>query len=86
MLDLGISGWMVDFAEYIPTHAANNLGMDVESFHNIFPDIWAKCNLSVILTFLQNKANDTVPVYQYTSNKLSFHKDKRDVDFYCHYK
>jgi alpha-glucosidase len=58
MLDLGISGWMVDFAEYIPTHAANNLGMDVESFHNIFPDIWAKCNFEALMS--REKLHDTL--------------------------
>ncbi|CAG0920727.1 unnamed protein product [Notodromas monacha] len=58
MLDFGISGWMVDFAEYIPTHAANNLGMDAETFHNIFPDIWAKCNFEALMS--REKLHDSL--------------------------
>lgn len=43
MIGLGLSGWMADFGEYLPTDSVlyGGSGFDV---HNVFPVLWAKCN------------------------------------------
>lgn len=44
-IDLGISGWMADFGEYLPTdnvYLAN--GIDATLMHNAWPTLWAKVN------------------------------------------
>ena len=49
MLDLGISGWMADFGEYLPT---NNLylhnGIDAKLMHNAWPPLWASVNAEAV--------------------------------------
>ncbi len=49
MLDMGISGWMCDFGEYLPTdntYLAN--GVDAKIMHNAWPTIWAKVNAEAV--------------------------------------
>ncbi|KGQ71449.1 alpha-xylosidase [Chelonobacter oris] len=49
MLDLGISGWMADFGEYLPTEdlfLAN--GMSSTIMHNAWPPLWASVNAEAI--------------------------------------
>ncbi|WP_392558887.1 alpha-glucosidase [Orbus mooreae] len=48
-LDLGISGWMADFGEYLPTdniYLSN--GVDAKLMHNAWPTLWAKVNAEAI--------------------------------------
>lgn len=47
IIDLGISGWMADFGEYLPTDCVlkNGKGMDK---HNEWPVLWAKCNYEAV--------------------------------------
>lgn len=47
MIDLGLSGWMADFGEYLPTDAVIYSG-NAELSHNIWPTLWAKCNYDAI--------------------------------------
>lgn len=47
MIDLGLSGWMADFGEYLPTDAVIR-GGSAEKFHNRWPTLWAKCNYEAI--------------------------------------
>jgi alpha-glucosidase len=47
MIDLGLSGWMADFGEYLPTDAVIK-GGSAEKFHNRWPTLWAKCNYEAI--------------------------------------
>lgn len=47
MLDFGLSGWMADFAEYLPTDAVLHDG-DAETMHNLWPVLWAKLNREVV--------------------------------------
>lgn len=49
MLDLGVSGWMADFGEYLPTedlYLAN--GVDAKIMHNAWPPLWANVNAEAI--------------------------------------
>lgn len=48
MIDLGISGWMADFGEYIPTDAVFYNGKTGLEMHNQYPALWAKCNYEAV--------------------------------------
>ena len=47
MLDLGISGWMADFGEYLPVDCVLFDG-DPKKLHNLWPVLWAKVNREAI--------------------------------------
>ena len=47
MLDLGISGWMADFGEYLPVDCVLHDG-DPALLHNVWPVLWAKVNREAI--------------------------------------
>ena len=47
MLDLGISGWMADFGEYLPVDCVLHDG-DPARMHNRWPVLWAKINREAI--------------------------------------
>ena len=47
MLDLGISGWMADFGEYLPVDCVLHEG-DPARLHNRWPVLWAKLNREAI--------------------------------------
>jgi alpha-glucosidase len=42
MLDIGISGWMADFGEYLPTDVRLADGSDPMEAHNRWPVLWAE--------------------------------------------
>lgn len=44
MIDLGLSGWMADFGEYLPTDCVLYSGENPELVHNTWPSRWAKIN------------------------------------------
>lgn len=48
MIDIGMKGWMADFAEYLPTDAVLHSGEDPRLVHNKWPVLWAKCNQEAI--------------------------------------
>ncbi len=48
MIDLGISGWMADFGEYLPTDTQLYDGSDAKQMHNAWPTLWAKVNAEAI--------------------------------------
>lgn len=48
MIDLGFSGWMADFGEYLPTDCVLYSGEDAEKVHNTWPARWAKLNREVV--------------------------------------
>ena len=50
MLALGISGWMADFGEYLPTDCVLHDG-DPTKLHNVWPVLWAKVNREAIEEF-----------------------------------
>lgn len=47
MIDLGLSGWMADFGEYLPMDAVLHEGRP-EELHNRWPALWAKLNQEAI--------------------------------------
>ena len=47
MIELGLSGWMADFGEYLPTDSVVH-GGDPERLHNYWPTMWARCNYEAI--------------------------------------
>ncbi len=47
MLDLGLSGWMADFGEYLPTDARLSHG-DAMLLHNAWPTLWARVNADAV--------------------------------------
>ncbi len=49
MLDLGVSGWMADFGEYLPVDAVLYSGEDPYVIHNQWPAIWSKLNREAIV-------------------------------------
>ncbi len=48
MLELGLSGWMADFGEYLPIDACLTNGVDARLMHNAWPAIWAEVNAGAI--------------------------------------
>lgn len=48
MIDLGLSGWMADFGEYLPTDAVIFDSQGAQMMHNRWPDLWAQCNFEAI--------------------------------------
>ncbi len=48
ILDFGLSGWMADFGEYLPTDVRLFDGSDPMEAHNRWPVLWAKVNADAI--------------------------------------
>ena len=48
MIDFGLSGWMADFGEYLPTDCVLHSGEDPELVHNTWPARWAKLNREAV--------------------------------------
>jgi len=48
LLDLGISGWMADFGEYLPCDIRVHANIPGTLMHNLWPILWARCNHEAI--------------------------------------
>ena len=48
MIGIGLSGWMADFGEYLPTDCVLFSGEDPEIKHNDWPALWAKLNREAV--------------------------------------
>ncbi|MDK2823903.1 MAG: sulfoquinovosidase [Clostridia bacterium] len=48
MIGIGLSGWMCDFGEYLPTDAVLYSGESAEAFHNKYPAEWARVNREAV--------------------------------------
>jgi alpha-glucosidase len=48
MINIGLSGWMADYGEYLPIDAILHSGESPNTFHNKYPVIFAKANLEAI--------------------------------------
>ncbi len=48
MIDFGLSGWMADFGEYLPTDAVLHCGVSAELMHNRWPALWARVNREAV--------------------------------------
>ncbi|MCZ8019517.1 alpha-glucosidase [Novosphingobium sp.] len=58
MLDIGISGWMADFGEYLPTDVRLADGSDPMEAHNRWPVLWAEVNAQAVES--RGKTGDAV--------------------------
>jgi alpha-glucosidase len=58
MLDFGLSGWMADFGEYLPTDVRLFDGTDGMLAHNAWPTIWAEVNARAVAS--RNRTGDAV--------------------------
>lgn len=47
-LEVGVSGWMADYGEYLPADARLHSGADPLSYHNRYPVEWAELNREAI--------------------------------------
>jgi alpha-glucosidase len=48
MIDIGLSGWMADFGEYLPVDCVLYSGEEPKELHNPWPVLWAKVNREAI--------------------------------------
>ncbi len=48
LIDLGISGWMADFGEYLPCDVHVHANIPGSLIHNLWPILWARCNHEAI--------------------------------------
>ncbi|KIS03738.1 alpha-glucosidase [Paucilactobacillus wasatchensis] len=48
LIDIGITGWMADFGEYLPTDVVLFDQSDPLEMHNQWPKLWAKCNYEAV--------------------------------------
>lgn len=48
LIGFGLSGWMADFGEYLPTDAVLHSGVCAELAHNDWPALWARCNREAV--------------------------------------
>lgn len=48
LIAFGLSGWMADFGEYLPTDAVLHSGESAEMAHNEWPALWARCNREAV--------------------------------------
>lgn len=48
LIEFGLSGWMADFGEYLPTDLKLFNSINPEIMHNAWPALWAKCNYEAI--------------------------------------
>lgn len=48
MIDFGLSGWMADFGEYLPTDCVLFSGENPEMVHNTWPAKWAELNRQAV--------------------------------------
>lgn len=48
MMGIGLSGWMCDFGEYLPTDAVLYSGERAENYHNKYPADWARVNREAV--------------------------------------
>ena len=48
LLDFGLSGWMADFGEYLPTDVRLANGLDGMLAHNEWPVLWARVNANAV--------------------------------------
>ena len=49
LIEFGLSGWMADFGEYLPTDLKLHNGVSPMIEHNHWPALWAKCNYDALV-------------------------------------
>lgn len=71
MIEKGISGWMCDFAEAVPYYSKPYSGESANTYHNKYPEEWAKLNREAIeeaglgkdIVFFSRSGNKMTPRY-----------------------
>ena len=71
MIEFGLSGWMADFGEYLPTDSVLFSGEDAALVHNTWPARWAKLNREAVeesgklgeIMFFTRAGNTLTPRY-----------------------
>ncbi len=58
MINIGMSGWMADYGEYLPQEAVLYSGVSALEYHNRYPVDWADINNQAIME--SNKQNDVL--------------------------
>ena len=71
MIEVGLSGWMADFGEYIPSDSVLHSGDSPLIYHNSYPADWAKINREAIK---EMEMDDEVFFFM-RAGAISFHKD-----------
>ena len=66
LLDLGISGWMADFGEYLPVDAVLYSKEDAHMLHNSWPAMWAKLNREAICEYMEENGGDPNEILIFT--------------------
>jgi alpha-glucosidase (family GH31 glycosyl hydrolase) len=51
--ETGVSGWMADFGEHLPTDSVLYTGEDALTYHNKYPEEWAKINRDAIREYTE---------------------------------
>ena len=87
MLDFGLSGWMADFGEYLPTDVRLANGMDGLLAHNAWPTIWAEVNARAVAS--RGKTGEAVFFMRAGGTNVSHHcpllwAGDQSVDFSRH--
>ncbi|MBD3352931.1 MAG: alpha-glucosidase [Candidatus Lokiarchaeota archaeon] len=60
MINIGLNGWMCDFAEYMPIDCVLHSGEDPIIHHNEYPVLWAKLNYEAVKEATNGDANNIV--------------------------
>jgi alpha-glucosidase len=71
MIDVGLSGWMADFGEYIPSNSILASKESPLTYHNSYPNDWAKINREAI----EEMGKSDEIMFFMRAGGLSFHKD-----------
>ena len=71
MIEVGLSGWMADFGEYIPSDSILSSGESPLTYHNHYPSHWAQINREAI----QELGKEDEIMFFMRAGGLSFHKD-----------
>lgn len=48
LIDIGISGWMNDYGEYLPVDSVTKSGENAQLVHNLYPTLWANVTYDAI--------------------------------------
>ncbi len=71
MIEVGLSGWMADFGEYIPADSMLHSGASPLIYHNSYPADWAKINREAI----DELGMEDEVFFFMRAGATSFHKD-----------
>jgi len=68
MIDIGLSGWMCDFGEYLPVDCTLASKEDPALFHNEYPVAWAKISRDAIVEAGRSEGDDAIIFFNRSGN------------------